>query len=237
MKRSISLGAAAPCLFCAAIAPTALAQSSSTTMATQSTTITSVTGTITQLNYGRSGEVQGLLVGTDVLLNFPTNICGGVGTLGAVGNSITYSGTAFTTSSGFESVQVSSFTNNTTQATYTAPTSKSIAYGATSGTVRQLNYTNDGSINGFLFTAGSSTIFVSVGYTSSTTLSSLLTVGVSVSVIGMTSPSMSACSSTGAIESVDASSLTIGSTTVVLQSGGQGQGGPYGPGGFGGGPQ
>jgi hypothetical protein len=234
MKRSIPFTAAAIALFCAAVGPNALAQEGNTTTTTTSTTVTNVTGAITQLNYGNGGEVQGFLIGADVLLNFPSNICGGLGTLGAVGNSVTYSGTEFTATSGFESVQVSSFTNNTTKATYTAPTSSPTTYGPTSGTVKQLNYANDGSINGFLFTAGSSTIFVSIGYTSSTTLTSLLTVGASVSVSGTTSPSASACASTGTIESVNASSLTIGSTTVVIQGGGRG--GAGGPGGYGGGP-
>jgi hypothetical protein len=232
MKRSITSTAAAIALLCAAVAPNALAQNANTT--TTSTTVTNVTGTITQLNYGNGGEVQGFLIGTDVLLNFPSEICGGLGTLGAVGNSVTYSGTAFTATSGFESVQVGSFTNNTTKATYTAPASSPTAYGPTSGTVKQLNYANDGSINGFLFTASSSTVFVSIGYTSSTALASLLTVGASVSVTGTISPSTSVCASTGTIESVNASSLTIGSTTVVIQGGGPG--GAGGPGGYGGGP-
>ncbi len=232
MKRSITLGAAALCLLSAAIAPSTWAQQAD---ATTSTTVTSVTGTITQLNYGNGGEVEGFLVGTGVLLTFSSNICGGLSTLGVVGNSVTYSGTAITATPGFESVQVSSFTNNTTKATYTAPTSTSTAYGPTSGTVKQLNYSSDGSIDGFLFTASASTIFVSIGHTSSTTLTTLLTAGASLSVTGTTSPSMSACSSTGAIESVNASSLTIGSTTVVIQNGGNG-GGQGGFGGHGGGP-
>lgn len=239
MKRPITSGAAALTLFCAAIAPNTIAQPWSTSSTTTSSTVTSVTGTITQLNYGNGGQVTGFLIGTDVLLNFPPNICGGAGTLGAVGNSVTYSGTAFTATSGFESVQVSSFTNNTTSATYTAPTSTATTYGPTSGTVKQLNYSGDGSINGFLFTAGSSTLFVSIGYTSNTSLSSLLTAGASVSVTGKVAPGMSTCSSTstGALESVNATSLTIGSTTIVIQGGGPGgYGGPGGPGGGGPGP-
>ena len=208
--------------------PPALAQQWAAT--TTTTTVTNVTGTITQLNYGDDGEVQGFLIGTDVLLTFPSNICGGVSTLGAVGNSVTYSGTASTAASGFESVQVSSLTNNTKKATYTAPTTTPTTYGPTSGTVKQLNYADDGSIDGFVFTASGNTLFVSIGYTSSTTLTALLTVGATVSVTGTTSPSMSACSSTGALESVAASALTIGSTTVVIQGGGHGgPGGPRGP--------
>jgi hypothetical protein len=234
MNRSILTGAAALFLLFARPAP---AQGSSTSTTPTTTTVSDITGTITQLNYGHNGQVQGFLVGTNVLVQFPPNLCGGVSALGAVGNSVTYSGTAITASSGFESVQPSSFTNNTTKATYTAPSSGSTAYGPTSGAVKQLNYSGDGSINGFLFSAGSATLFVNTGYDSSTTLTSLLTVGATVSVTGTTSPNMSACASNGAIESVNASSLTVGSTTIVIQAGGPGgpgvPGGP-GPGGPGG---
>jgi hypothetical protein len=222
MKRTITLSVAAFCLLWVAAVPKAVADQYSDTTTTTTTTVTNATGTITQLNYGADGEARGFLIGTNVLLTFPSSICGGVSTLGAVGNSVTYSGAASTAASGFETVRVSSFTNANTKASYTAPTATSTAYGPASGTVKQLNYAEGGAIDGFLFTASGSTLFVSIGYTSNTTLTSLLTVGATVSVTGTTSTSMSACSSTGALASVDASSLTIGSTTVVIQGGGHG---------------
>ena len=205
------------------------------------TTVTAATGTITQLNYGSDGGIQGFLIGTNILLAFPSNICGGVETLGVVGNSVTYSGTAFTTTSGFESVNVTSFTNNTTKATYTPPASTSTTYGPTSGTVKQLNYAGDGSIDGFVFTpSGGASIFVSTNSRASATLTPLLTVGATVSVTGTTSASMSACTSNSALEAVNASSLTIGTQTIVIAggnggNGGGGNNGPGGPGGPGGG--
>ena len=204
---------------------------------TTSTTVSGVTGTITQLNYGPNGTADGFLVGTNTLLEFGPSLCGGIGSLGAVGNAVTYSGNEFTSTSGFESVQVTSFTNTTTNATYTAPSSTSGAatYGPTSGAVKQLNYGPGGAIDGFLFTASgaSSAIFVSTGPQASSSLTSLLTVGATVSVTGNASSHGSACSSTGALEVVNATSLTIGSQTVVISGGGFGGGfgpGPGGPG-------
>lgn len=189
------------------------------------TTVTSATGTITHLNYDTNGEVQGFLIGTNILLSFPSSICGGLGALGAVGNSVTYSGTSSTATSGFQSVRVTSFTNTTTKATYTAPTNSSTAYGPASGTVKQVNYAGDGSIDGFLFTpsGGTTALFISTGSRASTTLTPLLTVGATVSVIGTTTPQMSACSSSGALEAIDASSLTIGTQTIVIGGGGGGR--------------
>jgi hypothetical protein len=238
MKRSTILGAAVFVGIWAGNAITGYAQGAE---ATTTTTVTGATGTITQLNYGNNGEVQGFLIGTNVLLSFQSNICGGLSILGVVGNSVTYSGSAVTATSGFESVQVSSFTNNTTKATYTATTATTPAYGPTSGTVKQLNYAMGGGIDGFLFTASGSTapILVFTGANAGTALTSLLTVGSTVSVTGTTAVGMSACSSTATLESVNASSLTIGSQTIVITGGGNGGpgGGRGGPGGSpGGGP-
>jgi len=230
MKRSIIYRALLLAMFCAAAIEGIAQQTDATT-----TTVTNATGTISQLNYGSDGEVAGFLVSTNILLLFPAQICGGLSGLGAVGNSIAYSGTSVTTSSGFQTVVVTSFTNDTTKATYTAPTSNSsTAYSPTSGTVKQLNYANGGAIDGFLFTpsGSASAIFVTTGPYGTASLSTLLTVGATVSVTGTTSPSMGACSATSAIEVVNASSLTIGSQTVVFAGGGYGGGGR----GFGGGP-
>jgi hypothetical protein len=240
MKRSTIFGAVAMFAIWAGSAVNGIAQQADASTTT-TTAVTGATGAITQLNYGAGGEVQGFLIGTNILLSFPPAICGGIGTLGVVGNSVTYSGTAVTATSGFESVRVSSFTNNTTKATYTAPTSTSTSttYGPTSGTLKQLNYSGDGSIDGFLFTPTGATasIFVTIGPQSSTTLTSLLTVNATVSVTGTTPPAMSSCSSTAAaLEVVHASSLTIGSQTIVITGGNGGNGGPGGgpgPGGFG----
>jgi hypothetical protein len=207
-----------------------------TSDASTTTTVTGVTGTVTQLNYGNGGSVEGFLIGTNTLLLFPMGICGGVSTLGVVGNSVTYSGSEITSTSGFSSVVVTSFTNNTTKATYTAPTSAttstSTTYGPTSGTVKQLNYANDGSIDGFLFTAGGATLFVSTGTQASATLATLLTVNGAVSVTGKEGAGANSCASTSSLTEVNATSLTVGATTVVISGGGagNGRGGPGGGG-------
>jgi hypothetical protein len=227
MKSPILFGATA--LFAgffataAAIAPNAVAQERGTEAA--ATTVTGATGTITQVNYGENGEVEAFLVGTNVLLSFPSNVCGGLSTLGVVGNSVTYSGTAVAATSGFQSVRVSSFTNNTTKAVFTAPASTAIAFGPTSGAIKQLNYTGGGVIDGFVFTPSGSTapIFVTTGARASTTLAPLLTVGATASVTGTTSARLSACSASGTLESVEASSLTIAGQTIAIAGGGRGR--------------
>lgn len=201
-----------------------------------STTVTNATGSITQVNYDPNGEVAGFLVGSSTLLEFPTNVSGGVATLGAVGNSVTYSGTAFTTTSTtFTTVRVTSFTNNTTKATYSPSTATPTptAYGPTSGTVTQVNYAEDGSIDGFVFKTASASVFVSTGNAASATLKPLLTAGATVSVTGTAAPNLGAtCTTTGGLTAVHATSLTIGSQTIVIAGGGFGgefPGGGRGP--------
>lgn len=186
------------------------------------TTVTNASGTIAQLNYGSDGAVDSFLLGTNILLVFPTNVAGGAGTLGAAGNSVTYSGTAITNSSGFQTVRVSSFTNNNTKATYSSSTARTTAYGPTSGTLSQLNYDANGNIDGFVFTpsGGTTNVFVATGSRASTTLQPLLTTGATVSVTGITFPNpSSACSAAGFLTVVDATSLTINGQTIVIAGG------------------
>lgn len=191
-------------------------------------TVTDATGNISQLNYGPGGNVQGFLIGTKILLMFPGNVSGGVGSLGAVGNSVTYSGSAVTASSGFQSVRVTTFTNTTTKATYTAPTSTSATYGPTSGKVDQLNYQPNGAVDGFLFTptGAASPILVTFGrQQSGSTLSTALVAGATVAVTGNSRTTTGG--STTAIEVVHATQLAIdGQNFVFGNNGGFGGRGP-----------
>ena len=182
------------------------------------TAVTNVSGTIQQVNYSESGgPVESFLLGSNVILVFPGNVCNGVGSLGVAGNMVTYSGNAITYSTGFQTVNVTSFTNNTTKATYTQPTpAKPSAYPATTGTIKQLNYGNNGAINGFLFSVGTSTtLFVDIGERPNATLTPLLKVGASVTVTGTVDPPV-ACAPTGTLTEVDASTLVINGTTITL---------------------
>lgn len=187
------------------------------------TTVTGVSGTITALNYTESGAaVDGFLVGTNVLLLFPKAVCGGISSLGKVGDSVKYSGIALTFASGFQTVNVTSYTDGAM--TYPPPAPpKPTAYPLTAGTITQLNYSENGFVNGFVFapsTAGSSPVFVNVGMPSST-LALLLKAGAAVSVTGMLeAPPL--CAAAGTISEVDASSITIGSTAYPI--GGTGMG-------------
>jgi hypothetical protein len=182
-------------------------------------TVGPVSATITGWNYDESGAgINGILAGTNTLLIFSRPVCGGIGTLGAIGNGITYSGMALTFGS-FQIVHVTSFTNTTTTGITYPPAAppKPTAFTAT-GTVGQLNYSlEDGRVNGFVFTPASGPkVFVGIGRPSAP-LTAALTAGgtITASVTGMLE-GPGVCAPTGTISEVDASSLMIGATTYPV---------------------
>jgi hypothetical protein len=188
------------------------------------TNVGPVTGTITALNYDTDGTtVNGLYLGdSETLLTFDRPVCGGIGSLGKVGDPVTYSGIEVSFSSGSNTVIVKSYRNGST--TYAqngswsqkpAPT----AYPPAAGLVTALNYNPvDGSINGFFFTptGSGSAVFVDLGLVDST-LAGLLegAAPVAVSVTGLQLPPRT-CTQSAASGVVVASSLTIGGTAYLV---------------------
>jgi len=179
-----------------------------------------VTANILALNYDESGMVNGFVVSTGIVLAFPAAACSGIGTLGAVGNSVTYSGAEETLGSGLKVVNVSSFTNNTTPATYPpGPNPKPVAYPLIAGIVTALNYSLEtGLVNGFLFTpSGGSVVLVDIGDFTSSSLRAALSVGTSVSVEGvLLQPGT--CAPAGTTSEIVASSVKIGAKVYPIQN-------------------
>jgi len=205
-----------------AVAGTAFAGSTSTTTTVTTTTVGPVTATITALNFDESGgRVNGFMVGSNVLLTFPKPVCGGVGALGAVGNTVTYSGT----SSAYTSMQVvraTSYTNGTITFTPAVRTPDA-TYAITAGTITQLNYSaHDGAVNGFVFTPTTGDkVYVSFRSVS-TTLAALLTKGAAISVTG-TLQAADPCLPAGTISEVEATTLTVGGTAYPVGGNGRGR--------------
>lgn len=178
---------------------------------TPPTPVGPVTASIAQLNYSDlGGTVNGFLIGTNTLLTFLKPVCGGIGTLGVAGNSVTYSGSAFTSASGFQTVNVTGFTNGTIKYPPAVTPAKPSAYPSTSGTIVQLNYEPEsGAINGFVFKPASGpTVLVDIGFANAT-LTPLLKVGAAVTVVGTLEATPQCAPPAGTIPEVYASSLTI----------------------------
>jgi hypothetical protein len=176
-----------------------------------SVTVTNVAGTITQLNLSSDGTINGMLLGTNVLLSFPSSVCGGVGTLGHVGDAVVYSGYATTnTVTGFQRVSVSSFTNGSISYTSASPEPVPAAYGPVSGTVGALNHASNGNVNGFIF----GSMLVITG-TPSAALAPLMVPGAAITVTG-TSETEKSCATVPPVTVVTAASLTIGTTVFPI---------------------
>lgn len=228
MRRRILLTAGVLFTVSSVASFTATAEESRASLAgATAATVTGVNATITALNYAESGAtVNGFLVGSNVLLTFSRPVCGGIASLGAIKDNVTYSGVSLTFASGFQVVHVTSYTDGSI--TYPPPAPpKPAPYPATAGSITELNYSDLGTIDGFVFTPGSGPkVFVHIG-TPSTDLASHLTVGASVSVTG-TLEAPPQCAPTGSPSEVDASSLAFGSTTFPITRMGMG----FGFGGF-----
>ena len=184
------------------------------------TTVITVTsaGNISAYNYDDDGNINGFAIG-NVVLSFESDICAGISSLGVLTNFVTYSGTATTNSlTGVQSVSVTNFTNSSTGATYTSTPSTPIIspYGPTVGSVTDLNYGSAGNINGFIFTPTSGPVVLVVTGQDSNTLDTVVKVGASVTVTGTTSTSKECVVPASTV--VKASTLLIGSTTIVISN-------------------
>lgn len=176
--------------------------------------VVNAVGSVMQLTYNDDGVAAGLLVGNNTLLAFPERVCGGVASLGSVGQVLTYSGTAKANAgSGVQTVKVTALLNNVSGAAFTAPAANTPAtpYPATAGSISLLNYSDSGDVNGFVFTPnGSATaVLASLGGKANALLKPLLAVGATASVTGSTRPG-SAC---------NAAAMTVVRTTTLTVNG------------------
>jgi hypothetical protein len=183
------------------------------------TSVGPVVGTITALNYDADGRtVNGLFIGaTDTMLTFERPVCGGVGSLGKINDSVTYSGSEESFSSGFNSVRVTSYTDGSIKYSHAAPAAPT-AYALTAGKITALNYDpRDGAIDGFFFTPTSGAeVFVDIGHVNNTVAELLAgTPPVALSVGGVELPPP-LCPKSAAIGVVVASSLKIGETAYPV---------------------
>lgn len=184
------------------------------------TSVGPVTGTITALNYDADGRtVNGLFIGaTNTMLTFERPVCGGVGSLGKVDDSVTYSGSEVSFSSGFNSVRVTSYTDGSITYSHTTPALAPTRYALTAGKIKALNYDpRDGAINGFFFTPTTGPeAFVDIGHVNGTVAGLLAgAVPVALSVTGAELPPPP-CAKTAPIGVVVASSLTIGGAVYAV---------------------
>ncbi len=115
---------------------------------------TSVSGTISQLNYNRDAEMEGFLLSNKTLVHLPPRAGAYLENSVHVGDNVQITGYAQTTVAGVQTVEAQSIQDRTSGKSITVPQPGAGAPYSGSGRIQQLNYGPDGSVNGFLFDNG-----------------------------------------------------------------------------------
>ena len=113
-----------------------------------------VSGTISQFNYDRDGEVAGFLLNNNTLVNLPPRAALYIGNSLRRGDSVQIAGYAQTSPAGVQTVNAQSVQDRASGKAFTVPQPGAAAPYSGSGRIQQLNYGPDGAINGFLFDNG-----------------------------------------------------------------------------------
>jgi hypothetical protein len=116
-------------------------------------TFSTVSGTISQLNYDREAEVEGFLMSNHTLVHLPPRAAQQLAPSLHVGDNIQVTGIAATSPAGFQTVRAQSLQDRTSGRTFTAPQPGSAPYTG-SGRIQQLNYGPDGAVNGLMLNDG-----------------------------------------------------------------------------------
>jgi hypothetical protein len=111
-----------------------------------------VTGSISQFNYGPDGRVEGFVVAPNTLVTLPPDWAIQVEMLAKTGNQVRVTGAITPTASGMQIVQPQSV-DLAGKTLVVVPPSRPAPY-ADSGVIRSLNYGRQGEVNGFVFQNG-----------------------------------------------------------------------------------
>jgi hypothetical protein len=139
----------------------------------------SVSGAISQLNYGPEMEVTSFLVNGNTLVTFPPHEGAVLSSILNAGESVEVSGYASSTASGMQRIEL--VTLNAGGKTLSVPQPGQFASYSGSGKVTQLNYNREGDVDGFLLDNG---VFAKTPPPVRASLGSAVSVGSQVSISG-----------------------------------------------------
>jgi hypothetical protein len=142
---------------------------------------TSISGPISQLNYGPEFELNGFLIGQDTLVTFPPNAGYAIAPFLEVGNTVKAEGYAAKMENGLKRFTPVDLQNVTTGKSFTIPLPREISIYAGAGTVTQFNYNDQGEPDGFVFGNG---VLAKTPTAFSAILRSLLHPGAPVAISG-----------------------------------------------------
>ena len=114
--------------------------------------LASISGSISQLNYGAEMEVTSFLVNGNTLVTFPPHVGWALASTLKRGQSVQVTGYGSSTPSGMERIELQ--TINAGGRTLTVPQPGQFTSYTGSGKVMQLNYNREGDVDGFLLDNG-----------------------------------------------------------------------------------
>jgi hypothetical protein len=145
----------------------------------------SVSGTISQLNYGPEMEVTSFLLNGNTLVTFPPHVGWALSSTLKAGESVQVGGYGSATATGMQRIELQ--TVSVGGRTLTVPQPGQFTSYNTSGKVTQLNYNREGEVDGFLLDGS---VFANTPPPFSANLSSMVSVGSQVSVTGYSHQTM-----------------------------------------------
>ena len=150
--RIILLPALSLALFTAAIAQTPLVRRGGPPVRPPISNAVSATvaGTISQFNYNRDADIEGFLLSDKTLIHLPPRAATSLDATFHSGDSVQITGYAQTSPTGMRTIEAQSIQDRTSGKSLTIPQPGAAAPYSGSGRIRQLNFGQDGTINGFL---------------------------------------------------------------------------------------
>jgi hypothetical protein len=145
----------------------------------------SVSGTISQLNYGAEMEVTSFLLNGNTLVTFPPHVGLALNSALKAGENVEVSGYGSPTPSGMQRIELQTISIG--GKTLTVPQPGQFTSYSTSGKVIQLNYNREGDVDGFLLDNG---VFAKTPPPFSAALGSMVSVGSRVSLTGYSHQTM-----------------------------------------------
>jgi hypothetical protein len=113
-----------------------------------------ITGAISQLNYGPELEVRGFVLNNNTIVTFPPHAGVTLSPVVKSGDNVTVSGYQSNTYSGLQRLDLTSLTDATSGKTFTIPQPGQFTSYGGEGRVTQLNYNDQGEVDGFFLDNG-----------------------------------------------------------------------------------
>lgn len=171
-------------------------------------TYTNTSGTVVQFNYNRDGEVEGFLLSDNTLVALPPAVASRSSALVHTGDTVQVTGLMQGSPTGFRTIQAQGLQDRTSGKTLTIPQPGAAAPYSGSGSIQQLNYGPDGSVNGFVLDNGTMALVPPF----SATKPSSIRVGATISYNGY------ARNTSSGRTVVDVQTLSINGQTVRLDA-------------------